>query len=166
MKKPVMFCMRMSQTMRDSLGDAAERDHRSVTSLLQKIIADYLEEKGFAVEHYAPDERRRFPRRKVTLPATTHLRAGRRVESVPGLVRDISLGGVLLSYPKGPRRKVPSVGGVPDFELGLQLPSTQEHIYFSCHARRMFDVGNEIQVGAAIGDADQENMQKLKSYLS
>ena len=105
MKKPVMFCMRMSSTMREVLRIAAERDHRSVTSLLHKIIADYLEDAGLPLTENGTSERRRFPRKRVFLPAETQLHPDEEVDTAPGLILDLSEGGVLLAFQMVPRSR-------------------------------------------------------------
>jgi len=43
MKKDVIYCMRMSWRVRETLSRIAKKDHRSVASLLDKIVADYLQ---------------------------------------------------------------------------------------------------------------------------
>jgi len=83
MKKPVMFCMRMSSTMRDVLRIAAEKDHRSVTSLLHKIISDYLEEAGFALTQNGAAERRKVSKEEVFLPVRTQLHPDEELNTSP-----------------------------------------------------------------------------------
>lgn len=165
MKKPVMFCMRMSSTMREALRKAAEKDHRSVTSLLQKIITDYLAKEDLSIHEYAANERRRFPRKRLALPAITRSTTGRKVETVHGQLMDISLGGVLLAYSRNSNIKAFSSEGLPNFELIFQLPGMEETVCFNCRPRRMLNVDSEIRVGAEIRDADEVSMQKLRSCL-
>ncbi|HAA05683.1 MAG TPA: hypothetical protein DCE18_20280 [Syntrophobacteraceae bacterium] len=165
MKKPVMFCMRMSSTMRDVLKIAAEKDHRSVTSLLHKIIADYLAEAGLPLTANTAADRRRFPRKRVVLPARTYLTTEKATETASGLVLDLSMGGVLLAYPKGSKLNITSIRGVPGFELSFQLPESRDKLSFNCSTRHMYDLENEIQVGAAFDDADENQLQTLRSYL-
>jgi hypothetical protein len=165
MKKPVMFCMRMSQTLRDALRKAAEKDHRSVSSFLHQIIADYLMREGFTLRDSRPDERRRFARKAVKLPCATGFGPGKPIEAADGRVVDVSLGGVLLAYPKDSRLKVPTLGELPDFEVSFQLPSTAEKICLNCNVRRMSDSGDEIHVGAVITGAGDDSLQTLKRYM-
>ncbi len=40
MRKDVIFSMRMESRVRDVLNEAAKKDHRSVASLLDKILID------------------------------------------------------------------------------------------------------------------------------
>jgi hypothetical protein len=165
MKKPVMFCMRMSSTMRDVLRIAAEKDHRSVTSLLHKIISDHLEDAGFPLTQDAAADRRRSPRKRVFLPAKTQLKSDEEIDTAPGLILDLSMGGVLLAYQKGSKLKITSIRERPSFELAFELPHTQEELRFNCNTRHMYDLENEIQVGAAFDDPEHNHLHKLKSYL-
>jgi hypothetical protein len=165
MRKSVMFCMKMNSTLLDTLKMAAAKDSRNVTSLLQNIIAEYLEKEGFPVQKNALQERRRFPRKKVELPGITHLAAGIKVETAPGVILDISLGGVLMSYPNGSRIKAASLAELPTFELRLQIPSTEQEISFNCKARRIFSIEDKILVGAAFRKPDENNLQTLRSHL-
>jgi hypothetical protein len=165
MKKPVMFCMRMSSTMRDALRVAAEKDHRSVTSLLHKIIADYLEDAGLQLTENGAAERRRFPRKRVFLPAKTQLHPEEEIDAAPGLILDLSEGGVLLAFQKGSKVKITSIRERSGFEVAFQLPHTQEELRFNCNTRRMYDYESEIQVGAAFENPEDSHLQKLKNYL-
>jgi hypothetical protein len=165
MKKPVMFCMKMSDGMLDALKKAADRDRRSTTSLLQKIITEYLSRQGFPMPKDAFPEQRRHPRRNLKLPGMTHLKAGKRVDAVPGVIVDMSMGGVLVGYPKSSKAKVISFGGLPNFDLRFQLPSTAEEISLDCKTRRMFAADQRILVGAAFKNLDDNNLQSLRSYL-
>jgi hypothetical protein len=86
-------------------------------------------------------------------------------KSFSGVILDLSLGGVLVTYPKGCEIKIPSIGELPSFKLSFQLPRTEEPLCFLCEARRMSDTGNEIHVGATFKDTDGEDFQKLQAYL-
>jgi len=61
MKKDVIYCMRMSRRVRETLSRIAKKDHRSVASLLYKIVADYLTKEGYLEGSEFDTERRRFP---------------------------------------------------------------------------------------------------------
>jgi hypothetical protein len=155
----------MSSTMRDVLRVAAEKDHRSVTSLLHKIIADHLEAAGFPLTENGAAERRRFPRKRVLLPAKTQLHPDKEVDTAPGLILDLSEGGVLLAFQKGSKVKITAIRERPSFEVAFQIPHTQEELRFNCNTRRMYDFENEIQVGATFDDPEQNHLQRLKNYL-
>lgn len=165
MKKDVIYSMRMESRVRDALKEAASKDRRSVASLLDKIVIDYLSEEGFLTEAEHDKERRKFPRKKVNMPATTFVKKGPDKESFPGAVRDVSMGGALVAYSKGSEMTFTSMGGLPQFELYLEDKLTGDEIHFDCETRRMHDTGKEIRVGAAFSDPKGKYLQKLSSYL-
>lgn len=165
-KKDIIYSMRMSSAVRDALKKAAKKTRRTVASLLDKIITDYLEKEGFAVQEEQTLERRKFPRKKITLPGTAYLETGEQIEAFPSVILDMSAGGVLVTYPKGSPVRMASIGELPKFELAFALPHTGEVVRFGCNSCRMLDVGNEIQIGATFRNAADESLQKLKSYLA
>ncbi len=164
MKKDVVYSMRMNSRVREALRKAATRERRTVASLLDKIVTDYLAKEGFLAGPEFGAERRRFPRKKITLPAKTHLET-KTEETFPGVVLDISMGGVLVTYPKGSEIRFSSMGQLPNFELCFTLPSEKEELCFDCEARHMRDTGDEIQVGATFSNPKGNYLQKLNSYL-
>ncbi|MEJ2170785.1 MAG: Arc family DNA-binding protein [Desulfobacterales bacterium] len=75
MKKDAVYSMRMSSRVREALKKAARKERRTVASLLDKIIIEYLSQEG----HINLDaERRNFSRTRITLPAKSIVRQGRR----------------------------------------------------------------------------------------
>jgi len=165
MKKDAVYSMRMSMRVRETLKMAAKRERRTVASLLDKIITDYLANEGYLRGPEFGAERRRFPRKKITVPAKTFLRIGVKDEAFPGVVLDISMGGVLITYPKGSEIRFASTGELPHFEICLELPRLEEDLCFDCNARHMRDTGDEIQVGAAFRNPKGEDLQRLNTYL-
>ncbi len=166
MEKDVAFSMRMNRRIRAALKRAAKKDRRTVSSLVDKVLTDYLMEEGFIKEREIGIERRRFPRKKITLPAKTSFKAGSK-EEVSSVVLDISMGGALVSYPKGSQIKFMSEGGLPQFGLRLDLPKEEERLWFDCEARHMRDTGTEIEVGAVFSKSNGgAARQKLSSYFN
>jgi len=165
MKKDVTYSMRMSRSVQEALKRAAQKDRRSVASLLDKIITDFLEKEGFSLRESHEVERRRHPRKKITIPGTTRVRNGGVGKSIPSVILDVSMGGALVTYPKGSELNFASAGDLPQFELCFDVPRTGEQVCMNCKTRRMFDMGNEIQVGAAFSDIDEREFQKLQTYL-
>ncbi|MHC4458816.1 MAG: hypothetical protein ACYS0I_17365, partial [Planctomycetota bacterium] len=71
MKKDIVYSIRMSILVREALKRAAKKERRTVASLLDKIILDYLEEQRYLLPSETGSDRRNFNRSKITLPATT-----------------------------------------------------------------------------------------------
>jgi len=165
MKKDVVFSIRMSAEVRDALRDAAVKEHRTISSLLNRIITEHLESDNVSGMERKFEERRKFHRKRILLPSKTYLDDGSTAKDFPGVILDISLGGVLLTYPKASEIKRTSLGDLSRFELCFELPSTREHIRFGCDARRMIDAGNEIHIAATFRNPNVNTIKKLQTTL-
>ena len=165
MKKDIVYSIRMSLLVREALKRAAKKERRTVASLLDKIILDYLEEQRYLLPHETGSDRRTFQRRKITLPATTTVENGAKSESFPCVITDIAMGGVFVTYPKGSMIKEIFMRDLDRFNIAFKLPQTGEELAFECDARRMVEIGGEIQVGAILNDPDENDLEKLKTYL-
>jgi hypothetical protein len=165
MKKDIVYSIRMSLLVREALKRAAKKERRTVASLLDKIILDYLEEQRYLLPHETGSDRRTFQRRKITLPATTSVEDGNGSESFPCVITDIAMGGVFITYPKGSKVKEYFMRDIERFFLSFRLPQTGEELNFECDARRMVEIDGEIQVGAMLSEPEENDLFKLKSYL-
>lgn len=165
MEKDAVYSMRMNSKIREALGRAAKKERRTVASLLDKVITDFLQKEGFFLGSEMSGERRRFHRKKVTLPATTILKSGSRSQAYPGVILNISRGGVLVTYAKGGDMQFTSKGELPHFRMCFSVPQSRKELCFDCVARHMRDTGEEIQVGASFIDPSEEKLQRLAPYL-
>ena len=166
MKKDAVYSMRMNSRVRQALTRAAQKERRTVASLMDKIITDYLAREGFLSEADFGAERRKFDRKKVTVPAKTVLKSGDSEQSVPGVLLDISMGGALLTYPKGSDVRFSSTGQLPQFQLCLEGQGSDKQLRLDCESRYMRDTGNEIQVGASFTNLNEEEAEKLSRYVT
>ncbi len=164
MKKDKVYSMRMSSEVLVALKKSAYKDRRTVVSLLDKIILDHLEKEGFLLPPYLGKERRRFPRKKITLSANLSIKADSKFEARPVVILNISEGGVLITYPND-LGEIISVREPPHFELSFQLPHTHEQIHFPCDARRLINDFSEIHIGASFVNHNEEDLRKLRTYL-
>ena len=154
--KDIIYSMRMTAKVRDALRRAASLEHRTIASLLDKIIADHLEKQGYLAGKTHGQERRKHPRVKTVLPSVTHSKAGAiSLPSFSCVVLDLSLGGALIAYPLGSEIKDTSIGEMPNFSLRFELPGIKEEVCFRCESRRVFDIDNGLKIGAAFIDPDQ-----------
>lgn len=171
MKKDVVYTMRMSSRVRESLKLAAQKERRTVASLLDKIIIDYLEAVGLLKESTQVEDRRRFEdrrqfaRKKIRFPATTYLREASEVNPIPSVVLDLSEGGILVTHAKGVDFGFSAIGKLPKLEIGLETPRTDSKLLLKCDARHMRDTGSEIQIGAAFTDLSENELERLNEYL-
>ncbi len=165
MKKDRIYSLRMNSKVREALQRASDKERRSVASLLDKIIIDFLTREGHLSNADFGSERRMFQRKKITVPTETTFSEGQTQKSVPGVVLDLSLGGALITYSKRSDIRFSSVGKLPDFELDLQVPGQADALHFDCNAKHMRDTGDEIHVGASFRNPPGSELQKLDEFL-
>ena len=165
MRKEVIYSLRMSRELRDALKKAAKDESRTVASLLDKIIKDYLAQKGLLSQLDGVKDQRWFTRKEIYQPATMFVDEKKQPKQVEIVVINISLGGVLIGYPKKSNVSFSS-DKTPRFELCLDLTEEKEPIRFQCEASRMTDSGYGVQVAANFIDADPSDLHMLRSYLN
>lgn len=166
MKKDIVYSIRMNVLVRDALKRAAIKERRTVASLLDKIILDYLEGERYLFPFDTESERRKYQRRKIILPAESIIKSDLTTETFPCVITDIAIGGLLISYPKGSRVKSIFMNDLQRFILAFKLPQTGDIIEIQCHVRRLIEESGEFQVGALYKDVDRKALKKLKEYLS
>lgn len=165
MKKNVSYSMRMNGKIRDLLKKAADREHRTVASLLDKIVVEYLQTEGYLPRRHFRQDQRRDVRRKTMLPAIALQGAAGEAENFPCFVLDLSSGGVLLGFQKGSAFSISSRGALPRFKLALAIPEAHKPIRFDCAARHMRDTGDVIQMGCMFDPYPLQEQQALQNYL-
>lgn len=165
MEKDTVYSMRMSSRMREALKRAAKKESRTMASLLDKIIGDYLRKEGFLLRPELGEERRHSPRKKITLPARTFLETGSNEQAFQGVILDISKGGMLLTYAKGTDIQFISRGALPSLKVCFNVPRNRKELCFDCTARHMRDAGDEIHVGASFDNPTEKDLERLSPYV-
>lgn len=171
MKKDVVYSIRMSILVRESLKRAAQKERRTVASLLDKIILDYLEDERYlqlpetASDRRGFQDRRGFKRKKITLPATLTFKVQGKTMTFACAILDIAMGGVLISFLRNSDLKLSRSEDLPHFKLSFHLPQIEDQLHFECDTLRIIKKNREIQIGAAIREPDDETLKQVKSYL-
>lgn len=165
MKKDIVYSIRMNTLVREALKRAAKKERRTVASLLDKIILDYLEGERYLLPFENSSERRSFQRNKITLPAVSVIDIGDKEMTFPCVITDIALGGVLINYPKGSPVKSIFMKDLPRFNLLFRLPQTGAELRFCCDVRRLIEENGEFQVGAIFYKPDEDSLNKIQNYL-
>jgi|GEM_PF-732161 len=170
MKKDVVYSIRMSILVRESLKLAAVQERRTVASLLDKIILDYLEnERNLQLSETETDrrgfqDRRRFKRKKIALPATLTIKVRGKKETFACVIIDIAMGGVLVSFPRNSKIKLGTAEDLPHFKLSLHLPQIENTLHFQCDTLHIIKKDREIQIGGVIREPDDETLKQLKFF--
>ena len=165
MKKEVIYSMRMSKAIRDALKEAAKKEGRSIASLLDRILKDYLKKNGFISDSVSIKEQRWFTRKEIFEPANIYLKAPSDIEKKTIVILNISLGGVLIGFPKTSEIDL-SLKEDPKFELCLELSNLSKPLCFDCEANRQVDSDYAVQIGAHFVNTNEEDLQTLKAYLN
>ena len=161
----------MSVLVRESLKSAARKERRTVASLLDKIILDYLEDERYlqlpetGTDRRGFQDRRGFKRKKITLPATLTIKVGEKTETFACVILDIAMGGVLVSFLRSSKIKLSTTEDIPHFKLSFHLPQIKNRLHFQCDTLRIIEKDREIQIGAVIREPDDKTLKQLKFYL-
>ena len=105
--------------------------------------------KGREVSYVFKKEKRQHPRINASIPAFI---SGGPVEEKRriGSIVDISLGGLLISIPRGMKHKVLTDPQTTEFEIITTLPDRNQPIHLKCKSRRVVHYKDNIHVGASI----------------
>ena len=165
MKKDTVYSLRLNSKVREALKKAAEVKCRTMASLLDKILTDYLRDEGFLTRMQLGEERRRFKREGVPLPSRVIFKTNGKTESIPSVVKDISIGGVKVVFPKYVEKKITISSKMPHFELLVDFPRDNQQLSFECDMRHINKIESEIQIGAAFENMNKQKVQQLTDYL-
>ena len=161
MKKEVTICFRTSEELRGALERAAHEDRRSLSSVIELILTDYLE-KNHDFPHQK--ERRRFVRKQVSIPA--HVKSiDLDKQEHEAVILDISLSGLRVSLSKESMPEIYEGAETSEFETLFVLPEEEKSIRMVCRPQRVVPVNGDIHVGASFVDSDFTNYQQLQEYL-
>jgi hypothetical protein len=110
--------------------------------------------------------RRRFERRKVSIPAYIGDPRWHRHDFVAGTMLDISLGGIKLSIPKGTRAEIQSVSETDELSIIFSIPTCLWPISMKITPQRIFESADEVQFGASLINPNSLAYSALQKYLS
>jgi len=164
MKKPITICFRTSEELRGALERAAGEGRRSLSSMIELVLTEYLK-RNRDFSDRGQVERRRYPRKQVTLPAYVEVSKGS-VTQHGAVILDLSLGGMRLSVPKECVSKIYEKGEKSHFETSFTLPSENKPVRLVCKPERVVPSNGNVYVGASFVDADFTAYQRLQQYLA
>jgi hypothetical protein len=141
--------------LRRALEKISEADRRSLSSVIENILYDYV---GRREPVGVKEEKRRYPRKRVSAPA---LVSGLDGTVHAGMVNDISLGGIHISVPRGLKVEVRD-----DLRMSVvfTLPRGDKPLTMQCAPRHVHSNG-QTGIGASFMDTDFQSYQSLQDYL-
>jgi hypothetical protein len=159
MKKDVTICFRTSDDLRASLEKVANGERRSLSSIIETVLFNYLKDKGESKS--SKSERRNYPRKEVSLPAFVYKRDAKESTLQTGIIFDLSLGGLRVSIPED--YQVEQEG---QFDTVFTIPTEKKPIKMKCTIKRILDgTENTKEIGADFVDGEFPGYQKLHKYL-
>lgn len=163
MIKSVTVCFRTNKELRNVLENISKQERRSVSSVIESILYQFLE--GTKEGKHPEKEKRRFARKKVTVPALIR-QVGEDGEGFrAGVVLDISLGGLQIAVPDTFELGIHKDKDDSRISVVLTLPDGNKAISVECVPKHITPGNEDNAVGASFTNADFESYQALQDYL-
>ena len=159
MKKDSLISFRVSKELHESLAQIAQADRRSLSSMIEMILSNYLADKKI----FPGMEMRRHPRKPVAFP--TVISRQDFAQSSTGAIADISLGGARILIPKDFAQNAAINSKGSKFNIIFDLPTEGKPVDITCESTRVVEDGDNIIVGASFVDAEFKSYQSLQTYL-
>ena len=164
MKKDAIISLRLNSQLRDRMKEVARNERRSLSSLLEKIIVDFLERKN-GINKYEQDKRK-YERKQFQVPAVVQSSGYTQNRNFKtGTIKDISLGGMLLVVPGGEHIENFKEGKISYFEVLFRLPEEARPVSFECKVSRVNPKNGTLEIGAEFSNVDFPSYQALQDYL-
>ncbi len=163
MKKDVTICFRTSSNIRKYLEDIARLQRQSLSYVIESLI--YRHQEGQSESKTADLDRRQYKRKKVSLPAFIAHVPTPAIGFETGSLLDISLGGIRFSVPKKAASKIRSEDRAAEYNVIFTLPGQSQPVRVKCRPQNLLDAADDIQIGAAIVDADFSGYQSLQKFM-
>jgi hypothetical protein len=153
--RDTVICFRTTEHLRKSLEGISATDRRSLSSVIENALYDYVKKNAPA---RVEEEKRRYPRKKISVPA---LVTGADGVVHAGMVNDISLGGLNLSVPNGSYQESE---GESKVSLVFALPESERPLTMQCTPRHVRS-DSQTNMGMSLVDTDFHSYQTLQNYL-
>ena len=164
MEKVVTICFETSLDISNTLALIAEEEGQSISAVVESIVCRHLEDRR--VVKATDRNRRRFERRRVSLPAFIGASQWQPREFKTGTIIDISLGGIQFSVPKGTELEIKMDNEAAACGVIFTLPDSQLQMNVKCRPKRIYELSEEVQIGAALVNPDFNTYLALQNYLT
>ena len=155
MVRNTIICFRTSEHLRRSLEKLSEADRRSLSSTIENVLYTFVRGQ---VPGGARNDKRRYPRKKTSLPALVTAPDG----SVhAGTVDNISLGGIHVTLPNAFACETREDCFV---SIVFTLPESTRPVTMKCTPRHVRSNG-QTSLGVSCVDSDFQSYQALQDHL-
>ena len=140
---------RLAHSLKEGLWALAEKQGRSLSSLIQQSLQDLLDsyKGGGGPVRLAQEEKRQHLRKEILLPARWRIRKGHKVLEHDVLLKNISVGGAYTEYMNGQGFQILEDLNVSPLEFVVRMPSSKVPLAINCEARRINIAGGSVGVG-------------------
>ena len=161
MNKDSLICFRCSKDLHKSLARVAKENQRSVSSMIEMALNNFLKERKSLLANNS--EKRRYPRKSISVPTIINQVDNGQIGM--GSISEISLCGASILIPKDLQNTIQINAQRSRFEIIFNLPAESKPIKLCCESKRVSDSDDCIHVGAAIVDAGFQHYKTLQTYL-
>ncbi|MBU1713029.1 MAG: PilZ domain-containing protein [Proteobacteria bacterium] len=163
MNKDNTICFQTSSEIKSLLAKIAEKESQSVSSLVETIICHYLKNDKSLEGVF--QNRRRYERKEVSIPAYIGDPRWQRHDFVAGTILDISFGGIRMSIPKGTKVEIENAEENDKFSVIFRIPDYHWPVNVKISPRRVIDSEEVVQIGASLTNPDFHAYSALQKYL-
>ncbi len=167
-KKTSMCSFRVEPHLKEGLQTIAKQRARSLSSLIENVLQDFVESQQAELPRDAIEkDRRQYPRKEILLPARWRLRKGKDTLEHDVLIKNISAGGAYTEYLNGQIYKLFEKNHKTSLKLTARLPGSRESVALECEAVRFHLTRDCLGVGLRYTElADQKTVAALKNFLA
>ncbi len=159
--RTVTICFRTTEKLQQVLREIGDEERRSVSSVIEHTLFQYLEERGRIPRRC--EEKRRHERRQVTAPALVKSLGSDRIQA--GAVLDVSLGGIRISVAGAFECRMQEDEEPTRVSITFTLPEAKKTLTVLCVPKHILPHEDRTTIGACFTDADFANFQDLQDYL-
>jgi hypothetical protein len=102
------------------------------------------------VSYVFKKEKRKHPRTTTSIPAFISSGGSGKEKLYIGSIKNVSLGGLLISIPQGMKHKVLTDPQTTEFDIITTFPDKNKPIHLKCKSQRVVYYRDNIHVGASI----------------
>jgi hypothetical protein len=160
--RSVTICFRTSEKLQQILKEIGDEERRSVSSIIEHTLFQYLEERGRTPGWR--EEKRRHERKQVAAPALVKSPGSDKVQA--GIVLDVSLGGIRISVAGTFQCETEEEKEPARMSITFTLPEAKKALTVLCVPKHIFSYEDRTTIGACFTDADLATFQGLHDYLA
>ncbi len=163
MRKKITICFRTSEDLQEGLRRIGEHERRSVSSVIERALFEYVQ--GREQLKRVAGEKRRHPRKSLSVPALVRNADAGDQGLHAGLVVNISLGGLRISVPSAFPVELDEDRKQSKISVVFTLPDGKKPLTVECTPKHVLPHNGTTMIGAAFTNADFGSYQTLQEYL-